>query len=47
MALLLVEKIFILAKYLDFINVFSKKVIKIFFKYFEVNNHIIELKNGK
>lgn len=45
-SLLLVEKISILAKYLDFRNVFSKKSAKIWPKQIEANKYTIELKKN-
>lgn len=42
--LLLVEKVLILTKYLDFADFFSKKSIKVLFKYNRVNKYVIEFK---
>ena len=44
---MLAEKVTVLAKYLDSINVFSKKSIKMLPKYARINKHTIELVNSK
>ena len=46
-ALLLAKKVTVLAKYLDFANVFSEESVNIFPEQSEVNKHIIKLKQGK
>ena len=46
-ALFLVEKLIILAKYLNFANIFSKKLAEILSKRVRVNKHAIKLKRDK
>lgn len=46
-ALLLVKEVIILNKYLEFIDVFSKKLALELFKYFTIYEYLIELKLGK
>lgn len=41
--LLLVEKVIVSKKYLDFIEIFSKKLVAILFKYFDIIKYIIDL----
>lgn len=41
--LLLVEKVIVSKKYLDFIEIFSKKFVAILFKYFDIIKYIIDL----
>ena len=47
MVLLLVKKVTVPAKYLDFTNIFSKKSSNILLKQTGVNEHAIELEKGK
>ena len=47
MALLLVNKITVLAKYLDFINVFWEKLANILPEQTGANKHAIKLEKGK
>ena len=47
MALLLAKKVTILAKYLDFANIFLEKLANIFLKQIEVNEYAIKLQKGK
>lgn len=46
-AFLLAEKIIVSDKYLDFANVFSKKIIIEFLKYSAINKYLIDLELGK
>ena len=46
-ALLLAKKITVLAKYLDFANVFFKELTKMLLEYTKINEHIIKLVDGK
>lgn len=41
------KKFIILDKYLDYANILLKKLIAKFFKYFNINKHVIILKPGK
>lgn len=47
MALLLAEKINVLKKYADFLDIFSKKFAIILSNYSDINKYIIDLKSGK
>ena len=47
MALLLAKKVTILAKYLDFVDVFLEESLNILSEQTGVNEHIIRLKKGK
>ena len=47
MALLLAKKVTVLAKYLDFTNVFLEKSANILLKQIGVNDHATELEEGK
>lgn len=47
MALLLAEKVIILAKFLNFANIFSKKLSIKFLQRFNMKNHLIDLKPDK
>ena len=47
MALLLAQKLTILAEYLDFAEVFSEESANILPKQIRVNEHVIELEKGK
>ena len=42
-ALLLIEKVTVLEKYLDFADVFSKKSDKVLPEYIEINKYLIKL----
>lgn len=46
MVLLLVEKVIILAEYLEFANIFPKNLTEIFFKYNKANKYIIKLEKN-
>lgn len=46
-ASLLAKKIFVLKKYLDFTDIFSKKSVAKLFKYFNINKYAINLKPSK
>lgn len=46
-SLLLVKEITILIEYPDFVNVFSKKLTKMLFKYIRTNRYIMKLKDSK
>lgn len=46
-ALLLIKKIFIYKKCLNFANIFSKKLVKMLSKYFNINKYAINLKLDK
>lgn len=46
-SLLLVDKVTILAKYLDFADIFLKKLAKALLRQTGANKHIIKFKNGK
>ena len=46
-ALFIAEKVSILAKYLDYINIFLKTLAKVFLKQTGINKYIIKLQNGK
>lgn len=43
----MIENIMILAKYLNFLDIFSKELVAELPKYFEINEHLINLKSGK
>ena len=45
--MLLVEKITILAKYANFFDFFSKKLVEVLPEHTGINKHAIELKNSK
>lgn len=45
--LLMAEKVFVLAIYLSFINLFLKKLVVEFFNSFDINEHLINLKLNK
>ena len=45
--MLLTKKVIILAKYLDFINIFSKKFTIVLIKYLSINKDIINIKVDK
>lgn len=47
MVLLVVEKVVILAKYSNFLNVFSKKFVLKLLVRFDINKHVIDLKFDK
>ena len=47
MALLLAKKVIVLAKYLDFADVFWEKLANVLLKQTGVNEHAVELKEGK
>lgn len=46
-ALLLAKKVSVWAKYLDFTNVFLKKLVVELFKHFTINKYFINLELGK
>lgn len=46
-ALLLAEKISVPKKYIDFLDVFFKKLMIVFFDYLNINKHVIDLKPNK
>ena len=46
-ALMLTKKVIILVKYLDFANVFLKKLIKVLLEQIRANKHAIKLEKGK
>lgn len=46
-ALFIIKKVNISAKYMDFANIFLKKLAKIFLDQFSINKHAIELENSK
>lgn len=46
-ALIIIKKITILTKYLNFINIFSKKIVMKPFKHFNINKHLMDLKPDK
>lgn len=46
-ALLVARKVTILTKYLDYANIFLKKLAIELPKYFDINKHLINLKPGK
>lgn len=45
--LLFIQKVTIPAKYLDFVNNFLKKSMKMFFEYIGANKHFIDLRKDK
>lgn len=45
--LLVVKKVTILAKYLDYLDIFSKKLAIELLKYFDINKQLIEPKSDK
>lgn len=45
--LLVAKKVTILTKYLDFLDIFSKKSTVELFKYFDINKHLINSKLNK
>lgn len=45
--LLLTKEINISKKYIDFLDIFSKKSVTIILKYLDINKHIINLKTDK
>lgn len=45
--LLLIKKITVLAEYLDFIDIFSKKSAVKFFEHSDINKYLINLELGK
>lgn len=45
-ALLLAKKVTVLANYLDFTDVFSKKLAEVLLEQIEINKHAIELEKG-
>lgn len=45
--LLLTEKVTVLVKYLDFANIFSKKLVVELIKYSDINKYLINLELGK
>ena len=47
MAFLLAKKVTVPGKYLDFANVFSKKLANVFSEQTRVNEHAIKLKKSK
>ena len=47
LTLLVVEKVTILAEYLDFADVFSKKLANVLLKQIRANKHVIKLKEDK
>lgn len=46
-ALILVKKVTVQAKYMDFANIFLKESAELLPGYIEVNKHVIKLKNSK
>lgn len=46
-ALLLIKKVIILGKYLDYTHVFSKKLVTELSKRFDINKHLIDLELSK
>lgn len=47
MALFVIEKVTIHLKYIDFANIFSKKLAKVFLEQIGINKYIIKLENSK
>ena len=45
--LLIIKKVIVLAKYLDFTDVFSKESVEVLLKRIEINKHAIELEKIK
>ena len=45
--LLLTKKIIVLAKYLDFIEIYLKKWVKELFEYLDINKYAIDLEKNK
>lgn len=47
MILLITKKIVTLAKYLDYVDIFLKKLVIKLYKYSKVNKYLIDLEFGK